>query len=134
MRTDPLEALLAFVVLIHLVVAAVHGSAHGGAHVALTPVALAFVIVVIQIAPLVGVWLSRSRPLGGAWLFTASMAGALVFGVVNHFVLPGSDNVGRVDAQWRALFASTAALLALIEASGTIVGVVAVRRYARRVS
>jgi hypothetical protein len=63
------------------------------------------------------------------------MAGALLFGVVNHFVLPGSDNVVQVHAEWRAVFSSTAVLLALTEAGATVVGVMmAVRRQARRLS
>ena len=52
MRTD--TAWLAALVMVHLVVAVVHGVAHSGAHVPLSPTALAFVIVVIQIGPLVG--------------------------------------------------------------------------------
>jgi hypothetical protein len=47
------------------------------------------------------------------------MAASLVFGVVNHFVLAGSDNVANVDATWRPLFAATAALLAMTEAFGS---------------
>ena len=134
MDTDSLKSLLAAVVIIHLVVAVVHGAAHGGAHVSLTPAALAFVIVVIQLGPLVGLALTFVRPRGGAAVVAASMAGALLFGVVNHFVLPGSDNILQVDGGWRSLFGSTAVLLALIEAAGTIVGVAAVRRPDRRLS
>jgi hypothetical protein len=133
MRTD--TAWLAALVLVHLVVAVVHGVAHSGAHVPLGPAALAFVIVVIQIGPLAGLALTRVQPRGGAAVVAASMAGALLFGVVNHFVLPGSDNVAQVHAEWRALFSSTAVLLALTEAGATVVGVMmAVRRQARRLS
>jgi hypothetical protein len=133
MRTD--TAWLAALVMVHLVVAVIHGVAHSGAHVPLSPAALAFVIVVIQIGPLVGLALTRVQPGGGAAVVAASMAGALLFGVVNHFVLPGPDNVVRVHAEWRALFSSTAVLLALTEAGATVVGVMmAVRRQARRLS
>jgi hypothetical protein len=131
MRTD--TAWLAALVMAHLVVTVVHGVAHSGAHVPLTPAALAFVIVVIQLGPLVGLGLTFVRPPAGAAVVAASMAGALLFGVVNHFVLPGSDNVVRVHAEWRALFSSTAVLLALTEAGGTIVGIVCVRQNVRRV-
>ena len=134
MRTDPLKAALAALVIVHLAVTVVHGVAHSGAHVSLTPVALAFVILVIQLGPVIGLVLARARPRVGAAVVAASMAGALLFGVINHFVLLGSDHVSQVDAGWRVLFGSTAALLALIEAAGTIVGAVAVRRYARRLS
>ena len=134
MRTDPLKASLAALVIVHFALAVVHGVAHTGAHVPLTPVALAFVIVVIQLGPLVGLALTRVQPRGGAAVVAASMAGALLFGVVNHFVLAGPDHVSHVDSEWRLLFGSTAALLALSEAGGTLVGLAAVRRYARRLS
>jgi hypothetical protein len=133
MRTE--TAWLAALVMVHLVVAVVHGVAHGGAHVPLSPAALAFVIVVIQIGPLVGLALTRVQPRGGAGVVAASMAGALLFGVVNHFVLPGSDNVVQVHAEWRAMFSATAVLLVLTEAGATVVGVMmAVRWQARRLS
>ena len=48
-----------------------------------------------------------------------SMAGALVFGLVNHFFIQGADHVAHVAREWRTLFASTAALLAVLEAAGT---------------
>jgi len=132
MRTD--TAWLIALVMVHLVVAVVHGVAHGGAHVPLSTAALAFVIVVIQLGPLAGLALTRVQPRAGAAVVAASMAGALLFGVVNHFVLPGADNVVQVHAEWRALFSSTAVLLALTEAGGTIVGIVCVRQNPRRVS
>ena len=48
------------------------------------------------------------------------MAGALVFGVVNHFARSSPDHVAQVAAPWRPMFASTAVLLALTEAAATI--------------
>jgi len=134
MRTDSLKAWLAAAVIVHFAVSVVHGVAHSGAHVSLTPAALTFVIIVIQLGPLVGLALTRIRPRAGAAVVALSMAGSLLFGVVNHFLLPGSDHVSQVDPGWRALFGSTAALLALVEAGGAIVGAVAVRRYARRLA
>ena len=131
MRTDSLTASLVALVIVHFFVAVVHGVAHGGAHVSLTPFALVFVIVVIQLAPLVGLVLIRTQPRGGAAMVSVSMAGAFLFGVVNHFVLPGADHVSQVQAQWRVLFGSTAALLALIEAGAAIVGAAVALRYAR---
>jgi hypothetical protein len=127
-------AWLAAFVIVHLGLAVVHGVAHSGAHVPLSTAALAFVIVVIQIGPLAGLALTRVEPRIGAAVVAASMAGALLFGVVNHFVLPGSDNIAEVHAEWRVLFSSTATLLALTEAGGTIVGIVCARQNPRRVS
>jgi hypothetical protein len=48
------------------------------------------------------------------------MAGALIFGVVNHFVLSRPDHVAHVDSQWRALFATTAVLMAITEAWASV--------------
>jgi hypothetical protein len=51
------------------------------------------------------------------------MAGSLVFGRINHFIVQGTDHVAHVAAAWRPLFASTAGLLVLTEAAGTALGV-----------
>jgi hypothetical protein len=47
---------------------------------------------------------------------------------VNHFVLESPDHVSRVDAQWRTLFGTTAALLAITEALGLGLAIRLVRR------
>ena len=122
---------LAALVVIHFFVAVVHGVAHGTAHVSLSLPALAFVIVVIQLGPLAGLAITRARPRRGAAIVAVSMAGAFLFGVVNHFMLPGADHVMSVDAHWRLLFGSTAVLLAITEAGAAIVGTVAALRYER---
>ncbi len=55
---------------------------------------LAYIVVVIYAAPVVAAVLLWTRYcLAGAWLLVASMAGSLVFGLLYHFLLPGSDNV-----------------------------------------
>jgi uncharacterized membrane protein YcjF (UPF0283 family) len=67
-------------------------------------------------------WLARSRPRAGGWLVASTMAGALVFGIVNHFVISSPDHVNHVAAQWRMLFASTAVLLVITEGIGAVAG------------
>jgi hypothetical protein len=47
-----------------------------------------------------------------------SLTAALLFGVVNHFVLDSPDHVAHIVAQWKVLFGTTAVLLALTEALG----------------
>jgi hypothetical protein len=118
-------------VWVHFVVAVVHGLAHRGAEVPLAPAAMAFVVVVILAGPLAGLLVMRWRAAAGASIVAATMAGALVFGLVNHFVVPGADHVAHVAGSWRVLFATTAALLAATEAAGAALGAVTARRLAR---
>jgi hypothetical protein len=55
----------------------------------------------------------------GSWLIAITMAGSLVFGVVNHFVLASPDHVAEVAQPWQPLFTATAVLLAVTEAIGS---------------
>lgn len=113
---------LSVVVILHLVVTLAHGWAHSAAAVPLGWLSLAFVIVVIQAAPLIGLaWMWRN-PLAGARLIGLAMSASLLFGLINHFVIPSPDHVDHVTAQWRPLFVSTAILLVLTEAVGAILG------------
>jgi hypothetical protein len=110
---------LAAVVVGHFMLCLVHGAAHTGAHVPLSLVANIFVGAVILVGPLAGLALARRAAPAGYGLVAVTMAGALVFGIVNHFVLAGPDHVSRVEPPWRPLFAWTAALLAATEALGS---------------
>jgi hypothetical protein len=107
----------------HLLINVAHGAAHLSAHVPLTVAAAAFVLIVIEIGPLAGLAVSIGWPRPGGWIVAASMAGALVFGLVNHFVISGPDHVSHVAEAWRPLFASTAWLLMLTEAAGVAIGI-----------
>ena len=115
--------MLTAVVLMHLAIAIVHGRAHTGAQVPLSLAGTLFVYIVILAGPLVGLVASRWRPHAGAWIVAGCMCGALVFGLVNHFVIDGLDHVARVAAEWRSLFGVTATLLAISEAAGVAIGV-----------
>jgi hypothetical protein len=109
---------LGTVVLLHLVVSIVHGEAHSKAHVALSPAGSVFVLVVIIAGPLIGLGLAWPAPRIGAWVIALTMAGALIFGLVNHFVLASPDHISQVDPQWRPLFTTTAIVLVVTEALG----------------
>src|SRR5262249_30831138 len=78
MRTE--RAVLAGIVLIHLILSMIHGSAHAGARVALPVAGTLFVYLVILAGPLVGLALSWWRPQAGAALVAVTMAGSFVFG------------------------------------------------------
>lgn len=62
---------------------------------------------------------------GGAWLLLVSMLGSLLFGLVYHVILPGSDNIFSVmnDPSWGGVvFTSTAIILVIVDGVGTWVG------------
>ena len=109
---------IAAIVVLHLIISIFHGSAHDGAHVPLSRAATLFVFVVILAGPLAGAALMWRDRVAGSWVVAVTLAASLVFGVVNHFVLPSPDHVAQVARQWQPLFATTAVLLALTEAVG----------------
>jgi len=107
------------VVLAHLIISVVHGSAHTKASVPLSPASNLFVLTVILAGPLLGLALMWRSQRIGSWLIALTLAGSLVFGFLNHFVFSSPDHVTHVDPQWRPLFATTAVLLAVTEAFGS---------------
>src|SRR5205809_6153457 len=124
MRSDTItQRIVVAVVLGHLVVSLVHGAAHSGAAIPMTLAANLFIWIVILAGPLAGLWMARSRPVAGGWVIAITMAGSLVFGVVNHFVIVSPDHVSVVAAEWRTLFEVTAVLLAVLEAVGVVSGI-----------
>ena len=106
-------------VLAHFIVSLVHGWAHAQAAVPLSHAGNLFVFIVILAGPLIGLALTWPAPRIGGAIVGITMAASLVFGVINHFVLSSPDHVSHVEASWRPLFASTAALLGVTEALGT---------------
>ena len=82
---------LAAIVLVHLAVNVLHGRAHLGAQVPLSAAATLFVYIVILAGPLAGLAVSRWRPIAGGSIVAASLGGALVFGLINHFIVAGPD-------------------------------------------
>jgi hypothetical protein len=126
-----LRGWLVAIVIVHLVVALWHGRAHVHIPVPLTPVQTAFVVIVILLLPLVGVgmlWTKWMR--AAAVLIAGAMFVSLVFGLVNHFALDSPDNVMAVpEHEWRHAFVLSAALVAVTEAVGMVLGIVAAVRW-----
>ena len=123
----------AVVVFLHAALTVPHGIAHAAEQATLPAAANAFVAIVIVLAPLVALGLlwRHLHWLGGLLLLT-SMLAALLFGIAFHYMLPGPDHVGYGPAgPWQMLFQLTAALLALSEAIGAIVGGVILYRLSR---
>jgi hypothetical protein len=120
---------IAIVVLAHFVISIAHGIAHTNAQVPLSTAAAFFVYAVILAGPWIGLILMWRAPRAGAWLIALTLAGALVFGIINHFVLNSPDHYSHVSPEWRSLFTSTALLLAITEALGSGL---AIRSFNRR--
>jgi len=116
------------VVVIHLAIMAAHGAAHAQANVPLGPIGNAFVLIVIGIGPVAGLAWSFVRLREGSLIVAATMAASLVFGAVNHFVIPGPDHVAHVAAAAQVPFGVTAALLFVSELAGVAVGWVSAGR------
>jgi hypothetical protein len=109
---------MATAVLAHLVTSVVHGAAHGGAHIPMSLAANLFVFVVILAGPVAGLALSWRAERTGSLIVALTMAGSLVFGFVNHFLLNSLDHVSQVETQWRMIFGTTAVLLTITEMLG----------------
>ena len=115
-------------IVVHLIVSMVHGAAHSEAHVPLSRSANLFVFGVIVAGPLVGfAWAWWAERIG-SWIVAVTMASALVFGCVDHFVLAGPDHVSQVVERWRPIFTTTAALLAAIEGLASVLAIGIARR------
>lgn len=115
------SALVAFAIgiaVIHFAINVAHGIAHAHLAIGLNAFQKIFVAAVIVVAPLYAaylIWKGNLRT-GGA-LLALSMAGALVFGVYYHFILPGPDHVTHINMpislDVRDIFDVSAVLLAL---------------------
>ena len=116
------------IVVIHFAINLAHGMAHKHLAIELNAFQKIFVAAVIVVAPLYAaylIWKGNLRA-GGA-LLALSMAGALVFGVYYHFILPGPDHVTHINLpislDMRDIFDVSAVLLALFECLGVLAGV-----------
>jgi hypothetical protein len=116
-------------VLGHGLVGTVHGLAHKHMGIDLTFLQRLFIIFVITLAPLLAALLlwTRLRKVG-AVLLLFSMLGSLIFGVVNHFLIPSPDHVLHLPvSDWRLTFQATAVLLVITESLGCWIAALALR-------
>jgi hypothetical protein len=112
------------VVLVHLFVTTLHGTAHANLQIGLTTAQKLFVLLVINVLPLLAMALLWTRyQRAGCVLLSASMFASMLFGVWNHFVVSGPDHVAHVaSGPAGLLFQITAVLLAITEAAGAWLG------------
>jgi hypothetical protein len=121
------RAPLGAIVLIHFFVLLWHGAMQVEIPVPLTASETIFVVLIIFLTPLAGAGLLwTSYRTAGVWLIILAMLGSLLFGFINHFIRATPDYVLAVPPSvWRHSFVVSAALLAVIEMVGTMMGVVA---------
>src|SRR5262245_25612479 len=86
---------MAATVLAPLMTSMIHGAAHIGAQIPLSPVATLFVFVVILAGPVAGLAVSWWAEGVGGLIVAVTLAGSLVFGVANHFVLDSPDHISH---------------------------------------
>ena len=115
------------IVFVHFAINVAHGIAHKDLAIGLNSFQKIFVAVVIVVAPLYAAYLIWKGNLrAGGVLLAVSMAGALVFGVYYHFILPGPDHVTHINLlislNMRDIFDVSAVLLALFECLGVLAG------------
>jgi hypothetical protein len=124
-----IQWLLIGIVVAHAIVTVLHGLAHERIQVFATPEQNLFIGSVIVLAPLVGAILVASRyRLVGAWVLLFAMIGSAVFGIVNHTILPGPDNVSEAPASgWGSLFVWSAWALTVVESIGAVTAVLTIR-------
>ena len=120
-------------VLLHGVIAVLHGAAHNDLGIQMTAAENAFINVVIVAAPVVAavaLWTRFVR--AGAVLLAVSMAGSLLFGAYHHYVAISPDHVAHLPAgNLQGLFRLTAVLLVVSEAAGGGIGLWGMLRAAR---
>src|SRR5262245_19727397 len=110
------------IVLLHLFVVVPHGMAHSNLHIDMNRWQNIYILLVINVMPLVAAILIWKRPRLGYLLLFLSMSGSFLFGVYYHFIAPGADNVATLpDHSWSPTFAWTAVLLAVVELAGAAI-------------
>lgn len=139
----PIVRYAILVVLAHIIITGMHGIAHQQARVSISDFQSAYVFLVTLAAPIAAaVMLFLNKPkiqLGGAWLLLVSMLGSLLFGLVYHVLLPGSDNIFTIIMHEPLLdsavfFTSTAMLLVIVDGVGSWIGARTTRMVAKVIS
>ncbi|MBR8840020.1 MAG: hypothetical protein DSM106950_39985 [Stigonema ocellatum SAG 48.90 = DSM 106950] len=108
------------IAVVHAIANGLHGLAHIEIPVALSALQSSFVALVIFLTPIIAavlLWTQFYRV--GTWLLFGSLAGSLLFGFYNHFIVVSPDHVSQVPFKdWGMLFQVTAILILLVDGFG----------------
>ncbi|MGH2416541.1 MAG: hypothetical protein ACRDEA_23170 [Microcystaceae cyanobacterium] len=116
--------------VIHALANGLHGLAHIEIPVALSLLQSLFVGIVIFPTPIIAavlLWTPFYRV--GSWLLLSSIAGSLLFGIYNHFIVISPDHVSQVSLTgWGLLFQITAILIVIVDGFGSWIGIWALKK------
>lgn len=111
------------IVILHALITIPHGMAHSNLHIQMNLWQNIYILLVINLLPLLAAVLIWRRKRAGFLLLLFSMAGSFLFGAFYHFIAAGPDNVASLTSHpWSNTFLWTAILLAVTEATGFFVG------------
>lgn len=112
-------AVVTLLIAVHHAIAYIHGGAHTDLAIVMSVFQNAFIYFVILLVPLAGAVLTwMSRPRIGLWAVIISMAGALIFGVIHHYMLVSPDHIAYLPAATPIVhdtFICTAGAMAMLE-------------------
>jgi len=115
-------------VILHIVIQVPHGIAHNMLHIEMSRWQSLYILIVINLLPIVAAIMVWCRKRSGFLLLLLSMAASFVFGVFYHFIASGPDNVNSLGIHpWSNTFLWSAILLALVEAAGAFIGLTGAR-------
>lgn len=119
----PPHSVIYAIVLVHALVSGFHGWSHDDAAVPNTLAQSLFIVAVVFVAPLLAVvLLARGSIHSGIAMFSLSMLGALLVGVLFHFALDTPDLYSNVRGMDSQRFVVSAVLLAAVEFIGFVWG------------
>jgi len=111
------------IIILHVLITIPHGIAHSNLHIQMNLWQNIYILLVINLLPLLAAVLIWRRKRIGFLLLLFSMAGSFLFGVFYHFIAAGPDNVASLTLHpWSNTFKWSAYLLALTEAAGFFIG------------
>ncbi len=112
------------IVILHALIVIPHGMAHSHLQIQMNQWQNVYILLVINVLPLLAAILIWRRKRIGFLILLFSMAGSFLFGGFYHFIAAGPDNVASLTAHpWTQTFQWTAILLAVSEATGFLVGI-----------